>query len=155
MGTIAKDSLNKDIAKEQVDKLLNSNDYGFLVTNNTPDIFSGIPMIYTYNKEDQVIYMKYISQNKGDATLDTRNTKLRLIKLDDQQTQKITYQTVTTQGEISSVVKMKEKNQAVNFLKRKYSDEYIDSIINTADDKDNVHILKLHIENIAYNDATF
>lgn len=157
MKTITNNSTKNNITKVQVDKLLSSNDYGFLITNNTPDIFSGTPMIFIYNEEEQVIYMKYISKymEEKNTVLDKRDTKLRLIKLDGRETKKICYQTVTTQGEISSVVKMKEKNKAVSCLKRKYSDEYIDTIINAADEKDNVHILKLDIQDIAYNNIVF
>ena len=138
----------------KIDELLDKNDYGFLVNSNTPDIFSGIPMIYSYSKDDKVIYMKYITDRKDSfEVLKSKNSHLRLIKMADSATQKITYDTVTTIGEISSVVKMKERNQAINFLKKKYSNEYIDSMITSSEDKENTHILKLNIQDIVYNNT--
>ena len=141
-------------SENKINELLSKNDYGFLVTNNTPDIFSGEPMIYAYSKDDKVIYMKYISSDKDSfETLNKNQTHLRLIKLVGNTQHKINYDVVTTIGQISSVVKMKERNQAINNLKKKYSDDYIDCMISTSEDKENSHILKLNIQDIVYNNT--
>lgn len=141
--------------ESHINEILDKNTYAFLVESLGDNIFNGIPIIYCYNRNEKIIYLKFVSVNNiCSESIDPTNLDFRLIELTNyDQKNNIHYHIIEAKGPIVSVVKNKEIYLANSLFKKKYSEDCINTATSISNELLHANLFKLMVNTLDYKNV--